>query len=119
MEHHGKKYDNTKFGLTYTTVGLDVEKNDFLENIPTSTPVPTPEPTPEPTSTPAPVQVTATPAPELTPEPQPVVESRGGVAPAWIVAGIAAVALIGALGVAVVKTLGGNRRKRHKRRGRR
>lgn len=121
MEHHGKKYDNTKFGLTYTTVGLDVEKNDFLENIPTSTPepVPTPEPTPDPTSTPAPVQVTATPAPELTPEPQPVVESRGGVAPAWIVAGIAAVALIGALGVAVVKTLGGNRRKRHKRRGRR
>ena len=27
------KYDNAKFGLYYTTVGQDVEKKDFLENI--------------------------------------------------------------------------------------
>ncbi|MCR4622120.1 MAG: PIG-L family deacetylase [Clostridiales bacterium] len=29
----GKKYDNTKFGLVYTTVGKDVNKNDLFENI--------------------------------------------------------------------------------------
>lgn len=29
----GLKYDNTKFGLYYTTVGTDVEKNDLFENI--------------------------------------------------------------------------------------
>ena len=33
MEHHGKLYDNTLFGLYYTAVGPDVEKNDFLENV--------------------------------------------------------------------------------------
>jgi LmbE family N-acetylglucosaminyl deacetylase len=33
MEHHGKLYDNTLFGLYYTAVGPDVEKNDFMENI--------------------------------------------------------------------------------------
>lgn len=29
----GKEYDNELFGLVYTTVGEDVAKNDFLENI--------------------------------------------------------------------------------------
>ncbi len=29
----GAEYDNRVFGLVYTTVGEDVEKNDFLENI--------------------------------------------------------------------------------------
>ena len=29
----GVEYDNTLFGLVYTTVGEDVNKNDFLENI--------------------------------------------------------------------------------------
>ena len=29
----GKKYDYTKFGLVYTNVGPDKQKNDFLENI--------------------------------------------------------------------------------------
>ena len=28
----GKKYDYTKFGLVYSTVGEDINKNDFLEN---------------------------------------------------------------------------------------
>ena len=29
----GQEYDNTAFGLVHTTVGEDVNKNDFLENI--------------------------------------------------------------------------------------
>lgn len=29
----GREYDNRVFGLVYSTVGEDVEKNDFLENI--------------------------------------------------------------------------------------
>ena len=29
----GAEFDNTAFGLVHTTVGLDVNKNDFLENI--------------------------------------------------------------------------------------
>ena len=33
MERHGRLYDNTLFGLYYTAVGRDAEKNDFLENI--------------------------------------------------------------------------------------
>ena len=33
MEKHGQEYDNTVFGLYYTAVGPDVEKNDFLEHI--------------------------------------------------------------------------------------
>ena len=32
VKSHGK-YDNSKFGLYFTTVGEDVAKNDFLENI--------------------------------------------------------------------------------------
>jgi len=33
METHGVRYDNRKYGLAFTTVGQDVEKNDFFENI--------------------------------------------------------------------------------------
>lgn len=33
MEEHGVKYDNRKYGLAFTTVGEDVEKNDFFENV--------------------------------------------------------------------------------------
>lgn len=33
MEKHGVRYDNRKYGLAFTTVGDDVEKNDFFENI--------------------------------------------------------------------------------------
>lgn len=33
MDNHGVKYDNRKYGLAFTTVGEDVEKNDFFENI--------------------------------------------------------------------------------------
>ncbi|MDD4797728.1 MAG: PIG-L family deacetylase [Eubacteriales bacterium] len=68
--------DCRKFGLYYTSVGLDTGKNDFFENItpeniwqanPTPTPSPTPSPTPEPTPSP-------TPAPTPTVEPTPVPE---------------------------------------------
>ena len=34
MERHGNLYDNHLFGLYYTSVGPDVQKNDFMENIP-------------------------------------------------------------------------------------
>lgn len=53
----GAKYDNRVFGLAFTTVGEDVRKDDFLENIYDSvgsfqeiepTPEPTAAPTPEP-----------------------------------------------------------------------
>lgn len=33
VKSHGM-YDNAKFGLAYTSVGLDVAMNDFMENIP-------------------------------------------------------------------------------------
>lgn len=33
MERDGVMYDNTLFGLYYTSVGPDIEKNDFLENL--------------------------------------------------------------------------------------
>lgn len=68
------KYYPSDYGLYFSTVGEDVEKNDFLENIPAEclsnyvppTPSPTPEPTPTPTPTPTPE-----PTPTLTPEPTP------------------------------------------------
>lgn len=63
---NGGQYDNSVFGLQLSTVGEDVEKNDFFENIPENaseeylanaptiapTPAPTPEPTSEPTTEP-------------------------------------------------------------------
>ena len=62
------RYDCRKYGLYSTTVGEDVEKNDFLENIPpeclSDYVAPPPTPTPEPTAEPTPE-----PTPELTPEP--------------------------------------------------
>lgn len=57
VKETGTKYDNRVFGLAYTTVGEDVRKDDFLENIYDSvgsfkeieaTPTPTIAPTPVP-----------------------------------------------------------------------
>ena len=70
------QYDCRKYGLYSSTVGPDVEKNDFLENIPPEllsnytapTPAPTEEPTPEPTPEPT-EEPTAEPTEEPTPEP--------------------------------------------------
>ena len=52
VKSHGQ-YDNAKYGLYFTTVGLDVAKNDFLENIDPDasanwTPTPAPEAQAEP-----------------------------------------------------------------------
>ena len=33
MSSDGKRFDNSLFGLYYSSVGEDVEKNDFMENI--------------------------------------------------------------------------------------
>jgi len=65
-----RKYAPSDYGLVFSTVGEDVAKNDFLENIPIEcltdfVPTPTPEPTPTPTPAPTP---TATAAPTATPE---------------------------------------------------
>lgn len=63
------RYDCRLYGLHSTTVGPDVNKDDFLENIPPEllsdyvAPTPTPDPTPEPTSTPTPT-LAPTPTPE-------------------------------------------------------
>jgi len=68
----GGKYDNSRFGLTYSTVGWDEVHDDLFENIaelPESTPVPTSEPTPEPTAEPAAApEAVQTPQPEIQPE---------------------------------------------------
>ncbi|MBR3270494.1 MAG: PIG-L family deacetylase [Clostridia bacterium] len=68
-----------RFGLAFSTVGLDTGRNDLFENIPLEelvgfepTPEPTPAPTdiPAPTDTPAPIaQTTDTPRPTDTPQP--------------------------------------------------
>ena len=58
VEQTGAQYDNRVFGLVYSAVGMDVRKDDFLENIYDSVgsfvEVPaTPAPTPAPTAVPA------------------------------------------------------------------
>lgn len=66
-------YSLEDFGLYYTTVGWDAEKNDFMENIDPTTltnyvsPAPTSEPTSEPTAEPTP-ESTCTPAPTAIPQ---------------------------------------------------
>lgn len=118
------QYNCRKYGLYFTTVGEDVEKNDFLENIPkellsnyvepTPEPTlePTPEPTPEPTEEPTPAITEApTEAPSDEPTEQPsaepsitpasevqLVEPPKTVPTLWLVIGGAAlIALIGVL----------------------
>lgn len=65
-----RKYAPSDYGLVFSTVGEDVKKNDFLENIPAEAlsdyVPPTPELTEEPTPTPEP---TAEPTPKPTSEP--------------------------------------------------
>ena len=40
MDSDGRRFDNTLFGLVYSAVGPDTEKNDFLEHIPPAEPQP-------------------------------------------------------------------------------
>lgn len=70
------KFHPSEYGLYSSTVGEDVAKNDFLENIPpeclSNYVAPTPAPTPEPTATPEPTPVPTevpTPEPTFTPAP--------------------------------------------------
>lgn len=94
--------DCRQFGLAYTTVGQDVQKNDFFENV-VWPPEPTPEPTPGPTAAP-------TPAP--TPEPAPLAGAAGALWPA--------AAALGALVlVLAVLVLAARRRAARRRRARR
>lgn len=118
-----RKYAPSDYGLVFSAVGEDVQKNDFLENIPpedlsdyvpptpepTEEPTPTPEPTPVPTEapTPAPTEApTAEPTPVLTPEPVPEPTPVEPAAPepaaqiplwVWIAAGGALLLLFAAL----------------------
>lgn len=77
VQLQSNRYDCRLYGLKFSTVGDDAEKNDFLENIPDellSNFVPTPEPTVEPTPTPTPTAV-PTPAPTATPDPAAAVQA--------------------------------------------
>ena len=104
------KYSPAEYGLAFSTVGEDVMKNDFLENIPPEclsnyipptpapteepTEEPTPEPTPEPTEVPT-AEPTAEPAEAKTPQPAPSpAEPRAKAFPVIPVA-IGAAVLIG------------------------
>ena len=130
----GGQYDNSLFGLSYSTVGSDQEHKDLFENIPDSTP--TPEPTEEPTPTP---EITEEPAPEATPEPtdEPAVEAaseatpeptsvptpepapareRGGSAVPFVIAGVVVAGAGIAGGVFYSREKARRRRRRRRRR---
>ena len=125
----GGKYDNSIFGLYFTTVGLDSGANDMFENIPTPTPeiTPTPEPTPTPEITPTPGPtaeptaqlvlpvLTAEPTAAPTAEPVPAAEQStpGGMGLLLGMLGGAAV-----LGIAVLALdkRARKRRRKHRRR---
>lgn len=110
----GGKYDNAKFGLYSTQVGLDTGKNDFFENIDTASAV-TPEPTasPEPAAVPEPTDAPVeTPAATLPPVEQTAKHGGNG----WMIgAGIAALAAAGGCAALLLRS-GGRRRRRHRRR---
>lgn len=120
-ELRSNHYDCRRYGLYASTVGEDVEKNDFLENIPPEllsnyvpptpeptleptpepTPEPTAEPTPEPTSTPEPTEPPSpepskAPSPEPTPAPEPTPKKSASKTP-WILGG--ALVAVGAAGL--------------------
>ena len=134
------KYDNAKFGLYFTTVGEDVVKKDFLENIdpdasanyvaehaaeiaayplwPEVTAAPTPEPTPGPTPEPAKDAEPAA-APEATPEPTAAPQAaseRGGGAGLAVGMVLLGVAALGGGGWYAWRTLSGGKRRSRRRR---
>lgn len=102
-----KEYDPGLYGLAFTTVGEDVNCDDFMENIPAEdrtdyvppTPSPTPEPTPTPTPSPTP-EPTDTPAPTEVPTPEPTIEPENpttGLSLPALGIGIGAVLVVGIL----------------------
>lgn len=119
----GGQYDNSLFGLTYSTVGEDVQRNDLFENIADAQPAAevTPEPIPESTPEPLPVgtaepPVTMAPVVENTPEPVPAKEKGGG---AGLVIGIIAGAALAGIGAAAYMHQRNLRRRKRRRRVRR
>jgi LmbE family N-acetylglucosaminyl deacetylase len=130
LDYHQKVYDtgrysSSEFGLAYTTVGPDEEKNDFFEHIDSKdlstyvapTPSPSPSPTPAPSPSPAPVP---SPVPAETPGADPTllggnqakVDSRNATI-SWAAAGIGSL-----LSLVLLKTLlkTGRRYKKRERR---
>lgn len=116
-----RAYAPNDYGLVFSTVGEDVAKNDFLENIPAEslsnyvppTPSPTPEPTPEPTPAPTAVPTepptaapTAVPSPEPTPAPTAAPAAATRAIPSartlLIFIGVGAVALAGLIVLAIL-----------------
>ncbi len=134
----GGEYDNALYGLALTTVGEDVEKNDFFENIPYGGTVETeeePEPVieddgwedaePEPVVEEEPVfeeeetqfDPVETPEPVITePEPEPVVEGSSGN-PLLAVGGIAAVAALAGTGAFMLLRSQPVKKKKRRRKG--
>ncbi len=129
------RYDCRLYGLKSSTVGEDVDKNDFLENIPLELMpelAPTPSPTPEPTDTPAPTaEPTTTPAPTATPGDTPVLpdtpapaadldaeEADTALLTILLYAGIGLIAAlcIALTAMAVVRSRNSNKRRRKKKR---
>lgn len=135
-ELQSNRYDCRLYGLKSSTVGADVNQDDFLENIPLElTPelAPTPSPTPAPTDTPAPtVEPTAAPTSTAEPTAEPAGTPEAAEAPApdadtppqhgtvWTTVLFLTVGLIAALGVglAVATAVRANRRKKRRRRKR-
>ena len=125
----GGKYDNSIFGLYFTTVGLDSGINDMFENIPTPTPeiTPTPEPTPTPEITPTPVPtaeptaqivlpvLTAEPTAAPTAEPVPAAEQSASTGMGALL-GVLGGAVVLGIAVLALEKRAGKRRRKHGRR---
>ena len=125
----GGKYDNSIFGLYFTTVGLDSGVNDMFENIPTPTPeiTPTPEPTPTPEITPTPVPtaeptaqivlpvLTAEPTAAPTAEPVPAAEQSASTGMGALL-GVLGGAVVLGIAVLALEKRAGKRRRKHGRR---
>lgn len=97
------KYGNALFGLCYSTVGPDLLKNDFLENIPEEAlttwvveadPVPDETPLPTDDSTEKEPELTATPSTDINTLPTATV-------PDWIIWIFAGVGILGVFGTAL------------------
>lgn len=107
-----KQYDPGLYGLAFSTVGEDVNCDDFMENIPAEnrtdyvppTPSPTPEPTPTPTPSPTPAP-TDTPAPTEVPTPEPTAEPEAPASTLPIPLIVVAVGVVLAGGILLARGL--------------
>ncbi len=93
-------YSSLEFGLAFTTVGLDEEKNDFFEHIDPArlSNYVAPTPTLAPTVTPTP---TTAPAPEQTTKPEEPIQANKSLS-LFLIAGISAFVAAFSAAVAVV-----------------